>query len=126
MSSRTRPGSAQVRPGPEGWNFHQISTRFATTGSGSDAFKALYKDAFELMKHDPENLGLYFVVGIATRSYVRSYEDQGVTGEFADRAKATLVNFNAKITEALASTPENRLKLLGEVAIDYEWNVHDF
>jgi hypothetical protein len=107
-------------------NFHEISTRFATTGSGSDAFKALYKDAFELMKHDPENAGLYFVVGIAAQSYVRSYEDQGVTGEFADRAKATLVSFNSKITEALASTPEKRLKLLGEIAIDYEWNVHDF
>jgi uncharacterized protein YjeT (DUF2065 family) len=36
------------------------------------------------------------------------------------------VGFNAKLVEALAAAPQERLRLLGEVAIDYEWNVHSF
>lgn len=107
-------------------NFHEICSKFADASSGSDAFKVFYRDAFQLMKIDPENAGLYFVVGIAAQSFVRMYEDQGVTTEFADAAKATLVKLNAEIVEALATNPEKRLRLLGEVAIDYEWNVSAF
>ncbi|MGJ7530293.1 hypothetical protein [Variovorax sp. GB1P17] len=106
--------------------FQDIAQRFDSAPSGTDAFKSFYKDAFDLMKADPENAGLYFVVGIAAQSYVRTYEDQGISGEFADAAKATLSGFNAKLLEALASQPPTRLQLLGEIAIAYEWNVHDF
>ena len=107
-------------------NFTEISTRFVDSSSGTDAFKAFFRDAFQLMKNDPENAGLYFVVGVAAQSYVRMYEDQGITAEFADAAKATLAGFNAKLIEALAADPAKRLKLLGQVATDYEWNVRDF
>ncbi|VTU42681.1 hypothetical protein [Variovorax sp. RA8] len=107
-------------------DFKDIAQRFERAESGTDAFKAFYKEAFQLMKTDPENASLYFVVGIAAQSYVRTYEDQGVAAEFADRAKATLVGFNAKLIEALASEPAMRLKLLSEVATDYEWHVADF
>lgn len=106
--------------------FMDIALRFERSESGTDSFKAFYKDAFELMKLDPDNAGLYFIVGVAGQSYVRTYEDQGVTAEFADAAKATLVGFNAKVVQALASAPDIRLRLLGEVATDYEWNVHSF
>jgi hypothetical protein len=107
-------------------NFQEISRRFADSSAGTDAFKVFYKEAFQLMKTDPDNAGLYFVVGIAAQSFVRTYEDQGITIEFADNAKATLAGFNARIAEALAAEPARRLRLLGEVAIDYEWNVHDY
>lgn len=106
--------------------FQDIAQRFDSAPSGTDAFKSFYKDAFALMKTDPDNAGLYFVVGIAAQSYVRTYEDQGISGEFADAAKATLSGFNARLVEALASAPQKRLQLLGEVAIAYEWDVHDF
>lgn len=107
-------------------NFDDIAARFENSSSGTDAFKAFFRDAFQLMKSDPLNAGLYFVVGVAAQSYVRMYEDQGVTAEFADSAKATLAGFNTKLIEALAAAPERRLELLGEVAIDYEWNVDAF
>ena len=90
--------------------FQDIAQRFDSAPSGTDAFKSFYKDAFALMKTDPDNAGLYFVVGIAAQSYVRTYEDQGISGDFA----------------ALALEPQKRLQLLGEVAIAYEWDVHDF
>jgi hypothetical protein len=107
-------------------NFQDAAARFERAESGTDSFKMLFKDAFQAMKDDAPNAGLYFVIGVAAQAYVLKYEDQGVTPEFADRAKALLVGFNAKIVQALASDPATRLRLLGEVAADYEWQVHDF
>lgn len=107
-------------------NFQDVAARFEQTGSGSDAFKLLSRDAFNLMKTDPANAGLYFVIGVAAKSYVHRYEDQGVTAEFSDRAKDVLVGYNRKLVEGLSADPAIRLRLLGEVAMDYEWNVTDF
>ena len=107
-------------------NFHEIAQNFADTSSGTDAFKVFYKAVFPLMKSDPENAALYFVTGVAARAFVRSYEDQGITMQFADSAKATLMGYNTKISTALNSDPAKRLQLLGEIATDYEWNVRDF
>ena len=107
-------------------SFPDIARRFEQASSGTDSFKTLYHDVFDLMKSDPANAALYFVIGSAARSYVRRYEDQGIAPEFADRAKATLVGFNAKIVECLSADAATKLRLLGEVAIDYEWNVVDF
>ncbi|MBT2323385.1 hypothetical protein J7E62_13620 [Variovorax paradoxus] len=107
-------------------SFQDAAARFERAESGTDSFKILSRDAFQQMKNDPPNAGLYFVIGIAAQAYVRKYEDQGVTPEFADRAKAILVGYNARLVEALAADAPTRLRLLGEVAIDYEWQVHDF
>lgn len=107
-------------------NFQEVAAQFERAESGTDAFKILYKDAFELMRSDLANAGLYFVIGVAAQSYVRKYEDQGVSGEFADHAKAVLQAFNAKIVQALASDPATRLLILGEVAAQYQLQVSEF
>ena len=107
-------------------NFQDTATRFERAESGTDSFKILAKDAYQAMKDDAANAGLYFVIGVAAQSYVRRYEDQGVAPEFADRAKAILVGYHAKILPALAADAATRLRLLGEVAVDYEWLVQDF
>ena len=106
--------------------FQDAAARFEHSGAGTDDFKRLYKDAFELMSNDAENAGLYFVIGVAAHSYVTQYEDQGVSGEFADHAKAVLVGFNKNISQALASDAKTRLALLGEVATEYQLRVHEF
>jgi hypothetical protein len=106
--------------------FKEITRRFAQSESGSDSFKQFYKDAFQLMKQDPVNAGLYFVVGIAAQTYVIKYEDQAVAPEFADRVKTTLESFNARLLAALDLDAHARLKVLGEVAVDYEWNEDAF
>ena len=107
-------------------SFDEIARRFAVSPSGTDLFKAFYKDAFEIMKTDVENAGLYFVVGIAAQSFVRKYEDQGLTADFVDGAKNILVSMNQKLILAMASEPATRLRMLGEVAIAYEWDVSTF
>ncbi len=107
-------------------NFQETAARFENSAGGSDDFKLLYKDVFQLMGSDSENAALYFVVGIAAQSYVTRYEDQGVTSEFADSAKAILVGFNRKIGEALSADAKTRLRLLGEVASEYQFEVHAF
>jgi hypothetical protein len=107
-------------------NFQEIAARFEQAASGSDSFKTLYKEAFQMMKADQENAGLYFVVGIAAQSYVRNFEDQGVTRAFSDNAQATLAGYNRKIVDALSADAATRLKVLGEISVDYEWNLPDF
>ncbi|SFC19651.1 hypothetical protein SAMN05216344_11114 [Polaromonas sp. OV174] len=107
-------------------NFQEAAARFERSESGTDAFKLLYKDAFELMRSDMANAGLYFVIGSAAQSYVRRYEDQGVSGEFADYAKSVLHKFNTRIVEALAAEPATRLAILGEVAAEYQLHVSEF
>lgn len=107
-------------------DFKAIAERFATSPPGTDAFKAFYQDVFEHMKHDPENAALYFVVAVAAQAYVLKYEDQAVPTELSDFAKRTLVEFNGKLVEALRSDPRKRLRLAGEVAVDYQWNVTAF
>ncbi|NYT68619.1 hypothetical protein [Pusillimonas noertemannii] len=106
--------------------FKEITERFAHSESGSDSFKLFFKEAFELMKADPDNAGLYFVVGVAAQTYVIKYEDQAVDPEFADRAKATLEGFNSRLLQALDMDPLARLRVLGEVAVEYEWKVDAF
>jgi len=106
--------------------FSDIAQQFMNAQSGTDAFKAFYQDVFALMKTDPDHASLYFVVGVAARSFVQSYEDQAITREFVDRAKAVLVDFNQKVDQALRADPAQCLRLLNQVAFAYEWDVHDF
>ena len=107
-------------------NFKQISDQFNESSLGTDAFKMLYKSAFELMKADADNASLYFVIGTAARAFVMRYEDQGLSSEFVDEAKATMRRMNEKTLSALACEPTERLRLLSEVAMDYEWKVKAF
>ena len=107
-------------------NFQELTQRFDNSLAGTDAFKDLYKGAFDLMKSDADNSALYFMLATIARAFVRRYEDQGISGEFVDRAKATVAAFNAKALVALASGPQERLRLLNEIAYDYEWNTPDF
>ena len=57
---------------------------------------------------------------------MRRYEDEAISAEFADRAKALLVRFNGKVVQGLASDAAARERLLGEVAHEYQAQVHDF
>jgi len=107
-------------------NFRQITDQFNDSSLGTDAFKMLYRSAFDLMKADADNASLYFVIGTAARAFVLRYEDQGLSSEFVDEAKATMRRMNETILSALASEPAGRLRLLSEVAMDYEWNVTAF
>jgi hypothetical protein len=106
--------------------FDEEAQRFATAESGTDSFKLLYKAAFSLMTQQPAQAAFFFVIGVAAHNYVLQYEDQGVSPEFADKAKAVVVGFNEKIAQALAAPPDIGLRLLGEVTSDYQFKVHEF
>ena len=106
--------------------FQQLAQTFEQGASGTDQFKALYKGAFQLMKTDPANAALYFVIGVAAHSYVTRYEDQGVEPASADRAKSRLEGYNRRLVAALAGDADQRLEAASLVAADYQWDVHDF
>lgn len=106
--------------------FNDIAQSFAQSESGTDSFKRFYRACFDLMKQDIENAALYFVVAVAARSYVMRYEDQAISAATAENAKKAIDGFNAKLVAALSQPPAERLKVLGQVATDYEWNVEGF
>lgn len=106
--------------------FQELATTFAQAEAGTDSFKNLYKNAFRLMNEDRDNAALYFVVGVAARSYVHTYEDQGVSVEKAHAAKVLLTGFNDKLLQALQGTAEQSLQAVNEIAHAYEWTVPDF
>ncbi len=106
--------------------FQEIAAQFKAAESGTDSFKRLYKDAFHLVESDMENAGLYFTIAVIAQAYVRRYEDEAVPNDLANRAKALLESFNAKIVQGLAGDAATRLRLLGEVANEYQVQVHDF
>lgn len=107
-------------------NFQDIAAQFAVAESGTDSFKKLYKDSFHLAETEVENAGLYFTIGVIAQAYVRRYEDEAVPTELANRAKALLEKFNGKIVKGLAGDAATRVRLLGEVANEYQAQVHDF
>ncbi|PKO62917.1 MAG: hypothetical protein CVU24_01745 [Betaproteobacteria bacterium HGW-Betaproteobacteria-18] len=106
--------------------FSEIAQVFEEGFAGTDQFKELSKKAFQLMKSDPENAALYYVVGVAAHAYVMRYEDQGVDPELANRAKEVLVGFSKRIVAALPQDASQRLQTASAIAIDYEWNVREF
>jgi hypothetical protein len=106
--------------------FHEIAVQFEKSGGGTDDFKRLSREALDLMKSDSANAALYFVIGVAAHAYVLKYEDQAVTAELAEKAKAALVGFNEKISRALSADAATRLALLGEVASEYQFQVSNF
>lgn len=106
--------------------FSATAAQFEHSAGGTDDFKRLYKDAFDLMKSDAENAAIYFVIGVAAHAYVIQYEDQAVTAERAEAAKAALVCFCRKAAQALAAPPADRLALLGEIAGEYQFDITDF
>lgn len=107
-------------------SFSQAAERFSQSGAGTDDFKRLYKAAFDLMKSDSSNAALYFVVGSIAHAYVIQYEDQGVSTEFAEKAKNLLAGFNQKICQALGADASVRLALLGEIATSYQFDIPEF
>jgi len=107
-------------------NFDDIARAFEDGPSGTDQFKTFFKGAFQLMKTDSENAALYFPVGIAAQAYVLRYEDQAVESALADKAKATLVEFNKRLASALPLDPAQRLRVASSLAISYEWDVREF
>ena len=106
--------------------FKTLADAFAQSGAGTDDFKRLYKGAFELMKNDPANAALYFVIGVAAHAYVVQYDDQGVAPEISEAAKSALVAYNSKIGSALSADPATRLVILGEVASAYQFDIPNF
>lgn len=106
--------------------FEVIARTFADGESGTDQFKVFYKAAFDLMKVDPRNAAMYFVVGVAARAYVQKYEDQDLSSEFAERAKDRIVSFNSRLLDALQKGPESQWETLSAIASEYEWDVQEF
>jgi hypothetical protein len=106
--------------------FQQLAQAFEQGPSGTDQFKVLYKGAFQLMKTDPANAALYFVIGVAAHSYVTNYEDQGVEPAVADEAKARLEGYNRRLVAALAGDAAQRLQAASAIATDYQWDVPNF
>jgi hypothetical protein len=107
-------------------DFPELVRTFEQAPAATDSFKVLYRQCFDLMKTDPENAALLFILGKIAQAFVRRYEDQGLDPAFVDETKAYAVRVCRKLLAAMGSTPMERLVAAGEVATEYEWHVTAF
>ena len=106
--------------------FDELAANFRNSPSSIDAVKLLYRGAYELMKTEVDNAGLYFVIGVAGQSFVRSWDDQELTVEFLDKSKSEIEGLLDTLLRALHSEPAEKLRLLGQAATEYEWHIKGF
>lgn len=107
-------------------DFKTVSEIFLESSIGTDSFRELYKNSFLLMKEDQENAIIYHLIGTMARSYVLVYDDQPIKPENALKSKALFEHYNNKILKALEGDAESRLKIVSEIAIEYQNDIHDF
>ncbi len=103
-------------------NFSHIAQQFSQAEPGTDAFKNLSNQSFLLMQQDTAHASLYFIIAMIAKAYVSRYEDQAVAQELALSAKSTVQEFNTKVVQALHSSSEDKLRLLNEIAIAYQFH----
>jgi len=107
-------------------NFNEIANEFKNGSSGADVFKKFSKDTFSLLKTEEENGGMYFIVATAARNYYLNFEDQAVSEKFTIESKNLIAGFIDRITFALVSSPEIKLKVTSELASNYHWHTDKF
>lgn len=107
-------------------DFKTIAKDFFEASIGTDSFRELYNNCFNLMKVDKDNALVYHLIGSMARSYVLTYDDQPVKPESAIKSKALLEHYNSKVVLALESESDVRLRVLGEIAIEYQFDIHNF
>lgn len=123
--STPRPGDIPLEPYAShpketAMNFSDITLAFAESIPGTDAFERIKNQTRALIDQDPPNACAYYLIYGFARSYVLLYEDQAVSPDFADGAKAQLLSYLRRIEESLvADDPNDMLATLSGIVSHY-------
>jgi hypothetical protein len=101
-------------------NLTEVITQFQDTPPGTDAYKEVKAACLNLIKGDPHNAAAYYLIVGFARSYVILYEEEAVTFDTANKAKAQMLDYMRRIESALTSNShEARLSSLNSIVLDY-------
>lgn len=101
-------------------NFSTVVQAFSIAPPGTDSFKRVREQCEQIIRTQPEQAAMCFVVGEFCRAYVLFYEDQEVSPEFAQKVQAQLLGYMNCLQTAL-ETADNSVMLsaLNHVVVAY-------
>jgi len=100
-------------------DFKTITTDFAQSVPGTDAFLKVKQQSLALMKSDPNNASAYFLIYGFARSYVILHDDEGITTEVASAAQTQLLSYMQTIGPALGNG-QALLTAMNQIVLDYD------
>ena len=98
----------------------EVIAQFENSLAGTDTYKVLKAACLNLIKQDPHHAAAYYPIFVFARSYVILYEEEAVTFETANKAKAQMLDYLKRIESALSSdSQEALLSSLNSIVLDY-------
>jgi len=100
--------------------FSDVVAEFQAALPGTESFKRVRVQCEALIRSQPEQATVCFVIGEFCRAYVLFYEDQEVRPAFAQTIKAQLLGYMLNLDAALQSDdPASLLQALNQVTQAY-------
>lgn len=101
--------------------FSDAVTAFAKSLPGTDAYVNLRRAMQTLIRLEPANAAVYFLIFGFARTYVMLYEDQEVSPEFAEDNQKVMLSYLNVLNEALKSGDvANLYSAMNRVVNQYE------
>ncbi|MES2536504.1 MAG: hypothetical protein V4632_11595 [Pseudomonadota bacterium] len=101
-------------------NLTEALLQFQNSQPGTDAYKELKAACLNLIKGDPHNAAAYYLIAGFARSYVILHEEEAVTFEMANAAKAQMLDYLRRIESILTSlSADARMSSLNSIVLDY-------
>lgn len=101
--------------------FSEVVNTFASSLPGTDSYVKLRQAMRKLIKEDPSNAAVYFLIFGFARTYVMLYEDQEVTPKFAEDNQKLMLSYLKILEDALKQQDAaNLYHALNRVVTEYE------
>jgi len=100
-------------------DFKAITSDFARSVPGTDAFLKVKQQLLALMTSNSANAAAYFLIYGFARSYVILHDDEGVTTDAANAAQQQLLSYMEALVPALGDS-EALLNAMNWVVLDYD------
>jgi hypothetical protein len=101
--------------------FDDITRQFehSPNGSGTDAFLAVKDATRELMRSDPGNAAIYFLIYNFARNYVILHDDEPISTESANASKQQLLGYMKRLNTALSQDERTVLATASALINEY-------
>ncbi|CAG2151803.1 hypothetical protein LMG31506_04503 [Cupriavidus yeoncheonensis] len=100
-------------------DFKAVTTEFAHSVPGTDAFLEVKRKSLALMSTDPDNAAAYFLIYGFARSYVILHDDEGITTDVATAAQTQLLGYMQAIAQVLGKGGV-LLEAMNRIVLDYD------
>lgn len=101
-------------------NFTEITDQFDASVPGTDAFLKVKEGMHRLISEDSGRAAAYFLIYGFARSYVILHDDEGISTDFAERAKTQLLHYMRQIETSLQNDATTLLEAMNKIVSDYE------